>query len=93
MKMNLEQLELKHLREVSKEHFEALYKISHILNTADYQDSLIDEALDWVIKVINAERGVFARYNPSTKEFSIITARNTKGENIKDLSEFSSGML
>lgn len=93
MKMNIEQLELKHIKEVSKEHFEALYKISRILNTTDYQDSLVDEALDWVIKVINAERGVFAKYNTADGEFSIITARNTKGENIKDLSEFSSGML
>lgn len=91
--MNIEQLELKHIREITKEHFEALYKISHILNTTDYQDSLIEDALDWVIKVINAERGVFVKYNHVKNEFSIITARNTKGENINNLSEFSSGIL
>lgn len=91
--MNIEQLELKHIREITKEHFEALYQISHILNTTDYQDSLIEDALDWVIKVINAERGVFVKYNYSNNEFAIITARNTKGENIKNLSEFSSGIL
>ncbi|KUG26297.1 two-component sensor cbrb: intrcellular carbon:nitrogen balance [hydrocarbon metagenome] len=91
--MNIEQLELKHIREITKEHFEALYKISHILNTTDYQDSLIEDALDWVIKVINAERGVFVKYNHVRNEFSIITARNTKGENINNLSEFSSGIL
>ncbi len=91
--MNIEELELRHIKEVTKEHFEALYRISRILNTADYQESLIDEALDWVIKVINAERGVFAKYDVDKNSFSIITARNTKGENIQDLSEFSSGML
>ncbi|HET53665.1 MAG TPA: GAF domain-containing protein [Ignavibacteria bacterium] len=91
--MNIEQLELKHIREITKEHFEALYQISHILNTTDYQESLIEDALDWVIKVINAERGVFVKYNYSNNEFAIITARNIKGENIRNLSEFSSGIL
>ena len=92
-KMNIEQLEMKHMREVTKEHFEALYQISHILNSSDYQDSLIEDALDWVIKVINAERGAFVKYNGTSDDFRIVTARNTKGENIKDLSEFSSGVL
>ncbi|MCZ7602430.1 MAG: sigma-54-dependent Fis family transcriptional regulator [Melioribacteraceae bacterium] len=91
--MNIEQLELEQMREVSKEHFEALYRISHILNSTEYQGSLIEDALDWVIKVINAERGVFAKYNSDENIFKIITARNTRGENIVDLSEFSSSIL
>lgn len=73
--MNIEQLELEQMREVSKEHFEALYRISHILNSTEYQGSLIEDALDWVIKVINAERGVFAKYNSDENIFKIITAR------------------
>lgn len=91
--MNLGKLELEHINEVSKEHFQALYQISQILNKAVYEDSLIDEALDWVIKVINAERGVFAKYDKVENDFHIINARNLKKENITDLSEFSSGML
>lgn len=91
--MNIEELELRYIKEVTEEHFKALYQISHILNTTDYQDSLIEDALDWVIKVINAERGVFAKYDSANNSFSIITARNTKRENIADLSEFSSSML
>ena len=91
--MNLEQIELEHINAVSKEHFHALYEISQILNTADYEDYLIDEALDWVIKVINAERGVFAKYDNGKNDFQIINARNLRQENITDLSEFSSGLL
>ena len=86
--MNIEQLELEHLNRVSKEHFQALYQISQILNKADYEDYLIDEALDWVIKVINAERGVFAKYDTEKKDFHIINARNLRKESITDLSEF-----
>ena len=77
---------IKIIRNLNQEQFEALQYISQKLNTAVYQDSLIEETLDWVIDIINAERGLFVKYNEETKEFSIITARHVKKENITDLS-------
>jgi Nif-specific regulatory protein len=85
--------QIKSIRNLTKEQFEALQLISQKLNTAVYEDSLIEETLDWVINIINAERGLFVRYDDLKKEFSIISARNINKENITDLSEFSSGIL
>jgi Nif-specific regulatory protein len=85
--------QIKSIRNLTKEQFEALQLISQKLNTAVYEDSLIEETLDWVINIINAERGLFVRYNEITKGFTIISARNINKENITDLSEFSSGIL
>jgi len=85
--------QIKSIRNLTKEQFEALQLISQKLNTAVYEDSLIEETLDWVINIISAERGLFVRYDDSREEFSIITARNINQENITDLSEFSSGIL
>ncbi|MDR3609252.1 MAG: sigma 54-interacting transcriptional regulator [Ignavibacteriaceae bacterium] len=85
--------QIKSIRNLTKEQFEALQLISQKLNTAVYKDSLIEETLDWVINIINAERGLFVRYDESKGDFSIITARNINNENITDLSEFSSGIL
>jgi Nif-specific regulatory protein len=85
--------QIKSIRNLTKEQFEALQLISHKLNTAVYKDSLIEETLDWVIDIINAERGLFVRYDESKGDFSIISARNINNESITDLSEFSSGIL
>jgi Nif-specific regulatory protein len=78
---------------LSKEQFNTLYQISQSLNTAVYEDSLIENSLDLIVKVLNAERGLFVKYNAGEKSFSIISARNVKQESITDLSEFSSGIL
>lgn len=81
------------IRLISKEQFDTLYKISQILNSVNYTDTLIIETLDLVIEVVNAERGLFVQYDDIDKNFSIIAARNVQRENIVDLSEFSSGIL
>ncbi|MHB1686603.1 MAG: sigma-54 interaction domain-containing protein [Ignavibacteriaceae bacterium] len=81
------------IRLIDKEQFETLYQISQTLNSAVYQDTLIGETLDLIIKVINAERGLFVRYNEEENKFSIIAARNVQQENIVSLSDFSSGIL
>ncbi|MFA7418727.1 MAG: sigma 54-interacting transcriptional regulator [Melioribacteraceae bacterium] len=78
---------------MSKSEFESLYEFSEILNTATRQDSLIEDTIDIVIQVINAERGLFVRYFDSTDSFSIITARKISNESITDLHQFSSGIL
>ena len=77
---------------ITKEQFETLYQISQALNSIVYEDSLINETLDLIIKVLNAERGLFVKYDEETSNFDIIGARNVQQENI-DLSMFSSGVL
>ena len=84
---------LKNIRDLTKEQFEALEILTHNLNSASYEDALIEETLGWVIEVINAERGLFVRYFSDTSSLSIISARNINKESITDLSEFSSGIL
>ena len=81
------------IRLINKEQFETLYQISQALNSVSYEDSLIGETLDLIIKVLNAERGLFVKYNETDGEFSIIGARNIQKEDISDLSVFSSGVL
>lgn len=80
-------------RLITREQFDTLYKITQTLNTVNYQETLIEETLDLVIKVLDAERGLFVRYNDENNEFKIIAARNIGQENISDLSTFSSGIL
>ncbi len=81
------------IRLFNKEQFETLYKISQTLNSVTYEDTLIRETLDLIIKVLNAEHGLFVKYNESDKGFTIISARNLQKEDIADLSFFSSGVL
>jgi Nif-specific regulatory protein len=85
--------QIKSIRNLTKEQFEALHLITMKLNTAVYEDSLIEETLDWIINIINAERALFVRYDEATETFSIISARNINKESITDLSEFSSGII
>lgn len=85
--------DIKKIKAITREQFDLLYKISKRLNSLEYEEGLIEETLDLVISVVNAERGLFAKYNNSKKEFEIIAARNIKKETIVDLSSFSSGIL
>ncbi|GJQ62084.1 MAG: sigma-54-dependent Fis family transcriptional regulator [Melioribacteraceae bacterium] len=80
------------ISELSGSHFDSLYKISQILNSSEYTDTLIESALDIVIESLNAERGIFVKYEKD-KDFTIISARNIQQENIQDITEFSSGLL
>ncbi len=77
----------------SKEQFEVIYKLSKKLNSINYEDSLIDEALDLVIDAVKAERGLFVKYEESKNKFSIIAARHINKETIISTEEFSSGVL
>lgn len=89
----LSQQQIDKLKWLSLDQFEALYKISQQLNSLNFEEKLIEQTLDLVINVVNAERGLFAKYDPSTKQFEIIVARNINKESIDDLSSFSSGIL
>ncbi|KAB2840837.1 MAG: hypothetical protein F9K45_08600, partial [Melioribacteraceae bacterium] len=66
----------KYIKELTKEQFESLYKFTQILNSVEYQDSLIENVLDVIIEVINAERGLFAKFNKDKNSFNIISARH-----------------
>lgn len=81
------------IKSLSKNQFEALLQLSQVLNKASYEESLIEETLDWVLQIINAERTVFAKFDEDENKFKIISARNYQNENIYDLSEFSSNTL
>ncbi len=81
------------IKNLSEEQFESLYQISSVLNSAVYQDDLIEEALDIVVKIIDAERGLFAEYKKEKDDFEIISARSSQLENIEDIGEFSSNVL
>jgi Nif-specific regulatory protein len=81
------------IKQITKDQFEALYHISSVLNSAVHEGIFIDETLDLLIKVLNAERGLFVKYNEEKTDFSIISARNIQQESLNDLSSFSSGIL
>ncbi len=77
----------------SRDQFELFYQISALLSRAEYEEPLIAGALDLVIEAVQAERGLFARYEAVSDRFAIVAARTVKGEDIADLSEFSSNLL
>jgi Nif-specific regulatory protein len=84
---------INHIKNLSKDEFESLYEFTQILNSATRQDLLIEDAIDIVINVINAERGLFVKYDETNDNFSIISARKISNETITDLHQFSSGIL
>ncbi len=80
------------LADVSQDQFDTLYKISQLLNFAEFQDTLVSDALDMAIQVLGAERGLFAKIS-NDKTYSIIAARNLDQQDITNVSEFSSNIL
>ncbi len=84
---------LQSLRQLSTNQYNVLYQVTRLLNAPVMHESLIEEALDLVISVINAERGIFVRYNLKSDDFQIIAARNVQKDQIKDVALFSSGVL
>ncbi len=85
--------ELQGIKTIRKEQFDALYRISRMLNSVTVRQNLVENALDLVVEAIKAERALFVRYRSHDGSFTIIAARNIQKESIKDLSAFSSGIL
>jgi len=85
--------DLSNIKVLKKDQFEILYNISEMLNVATVEESLIEQSLDLVIHLLQAERGLFAKYNIKSTSFSIVVARNIKQDSITDLESFSSGIL
>ena len=81
------------LKGIPKDQFKLLYEISKALNSAVYQDSLFADALDLIIDFLNADRGLFCRYDEETNEFKREVMIQVNQHDIKDLDLFSSGIL
>ncbi len=79
---------LQKIKNLGRDQFEVLFQITQILNSSEYKDSLIEEALDYVLNVINAERGLFVKYDEQTDSFSVISARNVNQETITNIAIF-----
>jgi len=86
-------MKISSIRDMRRDQFEVLNQISHMLAGASYADNLLEQALDLVIQILNAERGLCTRYHPKDDSFSIIAARHIDHDSIKNLSDFSSGIL
>jgi Nif-specific regulatory protein len=84
---------LSQIRDIPKGQLDVLYHISEILNVASMSDNLMEQVLDMVIDFLNAERGLFTKYEHESRNFDIIAARNIKQNSITDLDTFSSGIL
>lgn len=86
-------MDIKTLTPLAASQFENFFQISALLNRADYAEDLIAQALDLVIEAVQAERGLFARYDAGQDAFVMVAARTLKGEDITDLGEFSTSIL
>jgi len=84
---------LREVRDISKKQYDTLYQISRRLNEAQLSENLVEDTLDTLINVIQAERGLVAQYDKDKSKFSILCARNVDQQDISDLSAFSSGIL
>ncbi len=84
---------LSQLGEFDDRQLAILHRITRLLNRAVYQDALLDEVLQLVVEVVNAERGLVVRHDARENGFHIVAARNVKREKLNDLSAFSSGIL
>ncbi len=84
---------MEELKEIRREQFEALHRISSMLNSAELPENLVEKSLDLVVDVLHAERALFVKYDKAAESFSFIGARNIQQETISDLKVFSSGIL
>ena len=73
--------------------FNAIFELTRKLNSIEYENSLINETLDIIIDALQAERGLFVKYDPDQNDFRVISARRVNKENISSVNEFSSGVL
>ncbi len=81
------------IRAISREQLELLNRISELLSGANIEETLMAQILDLVISYLQAERGLFARYDPTNEHFSTVAARNISQDSLDGLQSFSSGIL
>jgi Nif-specific regulatory protein len=85
--------QIEYLEKMTGQQYGVLYQISEWLNKNTESKSLMNDALDLVIDQLKAERGLFVRFHDPIRDSEIIAARNIDHDDIKDLSQFSSGLL
>ncbi len=85
--------ELDRIKSLEIDQFEGLYHISQKLIEAEYRENLMQDALDIIIKALDAERGLFIQFTTNSQEFVVLTGRNFNKETIDDSAEFSSSIL
>jgi Nif-specific regulatory protein len=81
------------IRGIGREQLELLYRISALLSHTAMEEKLMEQILDLVISYLQAERGLFTRYDSQTDHFSVIAVRNVSREQLTSLQSFSSGIL
>jgi Nif-specific regulatory protein len=81
------------IRPMGREQLHLLYRISELLSRAGLEETLMAQILDLVISYLQAERGLFARYDQKTDHFSVVAARNISSDRLTGLQSFSSGIL
>jgi Nif-specific regulatory protein len=86
-------LEFSAIRAIGPEQLQLLFRISELLSRAGIEETLMEQILDLVISYLQAERGLFARYDPASDHFSVVAARNITRDRQNDLQSFSSGIL
>lgn len=85
--------DLEHFKDIGREQYSFLYELSRVLNAAEFRESFLEQTLDVIIRIINAERGIVVKCGEDTNDFSIVAARNINKETLTDLSTFSSGII
>lgn len=78
---------------LTEDQYKKLYEISRRLNSAEDLSTLFSSSLHLVLEVVDAERGIFARYHPDEDRFSLVSALHIEKGKIDDLAAFSSGVL
>ncbi len=81
------------IRAIGREQLQLLYRISELLSRAGLEEALMEQILDLVISYLQAERGLFTRYDSETDHFSVVAARNISRDRLTGLESFSSGIL
>lgn len=82
-----------YIKNLTREQFEALQSISQLLNREVYEEDIVNDMLDWVLHVVNAERVGFARYEQADERFQLIASRNVNKDVTNRLDDFSAGIF
>ena len=88
-----DQVEFSTIRGIGKEQLELLYRISALLSHTGLEEKLMEQILDLVISYLQAERGLFVRYDSRTDHFNVVAVRNVSSDQLTSLQSFSSGIL
>ena len=81
------------IRGIGRKQLTILYRISELLSRSGLEEKLMEQILDLVISYLQAERGLFTRYDYQTDHFSVVAVRNVSQVQLASLQSFSSGIL